>query len=60
MAIYIVSTTSRSKKNLYKIGKHTGTKRQLISRYTTPLINPIVFFFHEVENAHKMEDMIKH
>ena len=43
--IYIVSNHIYSQNNMYKIGKHKGTKKMLIKRYKTYLIDPIVYFF---------------
>lgn len=43
--IYIVSNNIYSEKNMYKIGKHKGTKKMLIKRYKTYLIEPIVYLF---------------
>lgn len=43
--IYIVSNHIYAEKNMYKIGKHKGTKKMLIKRYKTYLIDPIVYFF---------------
>ena len=43
--IYIVSNDIYSERNMYKIGKHKGTKKMLIKRYKTYLIDPIVYFF---------------
>jgi hypothetical protein len=57
--IYIISTRERAKKNLYKPGKHTGTLRKLESRYTTPLINPIIHFFHPTPEASLIENELK-
>lgn len=43
--IYIVSNHIYSQNNMYKIGKHKGTKKMLIKRYKTYLIDPIVYLF---------------
>jgi hypothetical protein len=43
--IYIVSNQIYSQNHMYKIGKHKGTKKMLIKRYKTYLIDPIVYFF---------------
>jgi len=58
-SIYLISTKARSKRGKYKLGKHTGSENKLVSRYTTSLINPIVFFFCPVNNADKIENMLK-
>jgi hypothetical protein len=43
--IYIISNALYSSQNMFKIGKHTGSKKGLIRRYKTYLIEPIVHFF---------------
>jgi hypothetical protein len=43
--LYVVSTMERMKENIFKVGKHTGTQRKLISRYRTYLIDPIILFY---------------
>jgi hypothetical protein len=43
--IYIVSNQIYSQNHMFKIGKHKGTKKMLIKRYKTYLIDPIVYFF---------------
>lgn len=57
--VYIISTHNKSNKNKYKLGKHAGTLRKLESRYVTPLINPIVYFFYPTVNASDIENEIK-
>ncbi|ANB50172.1 T5orf172 domain-containing protein [Powai lake megavirus] len=57
-SIYIVSTLEKAKKKEYKIGQHTGTQRKLLSRYGTPLIDPIIYFFRPVHNSKKIETLI--
>jgi hypothetical protein len=57
--IYIVSTEERAKENIYKLGKHTGTIRNLESRYGTPLIDPIIYFFYPTIYASIIENEIK-
>jgi hypothetical protein len=49
--IYIVSNHIYSQNNMYKIGKHKGTKKMLIKRYKTYLIEPIVYFFFPTGTA---------
>ena len=44
--LYIVSTLDRIAANTFKVGKHTGTQRKLISRYRTYLVDPIILFYH--------------
>jgi hypothetical protein len=57
-AIYIVSSESRSKINEYKIGKHTGDQKKLESRYSTYIIDPIVYYFKYFNSAEKYENKI--
>jgi len=53
--IYIVSNNIYSEKNMFKIGKHKGTKKMLIKRYKTYLIDPIVYFFFPTGNVSQDE-----
>lgn len=59
LSTYIVSTIEMAKKDSYKFGRHTGTLRKLESRYTTSLINPIVYFFLPHDNSKEIEEKIK-
>lgn len=43
--IYIVSNALYKEKNMFKIGKHTGTKKMLEKRYQTYLIDVEILFF---------------
>ncbi|QKE50324.1 T5orf172 domain-containing protein [Faustovirus] len=47
---YIVTTSDRMINNQYKLGKCTGTQRKLLSRYKTPLINPICVLFYPIKS----------
>lgn len=58
-AIYVISTKEKSNNNEYKIGKHTGTQSKLLSRYKTPLINPVIYFYLHCENSLNVENEIK-
>lgn len=58
-ALYIISTIVQSEKNEYKLGKHTGSKKKLLSRYTTSLINPILYYFRYSKNSGKIELILK-
>jgi len=49
--VYVVSNSIYTEKNLYKIGKHKGSKKMLIKRYKTYLIEPIVHLFFPTGNA---------
>jgi hypothetical protein len=50
-SIYVISTIKKAAKNIYKVGRHTGTNRSLDSRYTTSLQNPVTFYFKPVDNG---------
>lgn len=58
-AIYVISTKKQSMHNEYKIGRHIGTVSKLITRYSTYLIKPIVYFFRYVNDATTLEEIIK-
>lgn len=45
MSVYIISNDVNHKQGRYKFGKHGGTQRELINRYKTPLVNPIIYFY---------------
>lgn len=53
--VYILTTKGRIKKNKYKVGSHKGLEKKLESRYVTPLIDPIICFFHYTEHARIVE-----
>ena len=58
-SIYIISTLEKSKINQFKIGRHSGSKESLLSRYRTYLIDPICFYFRSVSNSISIEDILK-
>lgn len=58
-ALYIISTLEHAKQNEYKLGIHTGSEKNLISRYTTTLINPIVYYFRYSECSEIIESELK-
>lgn len=58
-SIYIISTFEQLNNNIFKIGKHNGTRSKLLSRYTTYLINPIIFYFRPVNDYGVVENKIK-
>jgi hypothetical protein len=58
-AMYIISTIEQAEQDKYKLGNHTGTDKKLKSRYVTPLINPIIYYFRYVKNAKKIESIMK-
>lgn len=41
--IYVISNQVYADQNMFKIGKHTGSKKGLIRRYKTYLIDPILY-----------------
>ena len=54
-SVYIVSTLKIAKDDEYKLGMHSGTQKKLLSRYGTPLIDPIIYFFRPVNDFKKIE-----
>jgi len=58
-AIYVISTLEKAKLNEYKIGRHKGSPKKLLSRYSTPLINPIIYFFIPIIDSKNIESKIK-
>jgi hypothetical protein len=58
-SIYVISTLEKAKKNKYKIGRHDGSPKKLLSRYSTALIDPIIYFFIPVTNYIQIESEIK-
>ena len=58
-SIYVISVNDKSKDNEYKIGNHSGTQKQLLSRYQTYLINPIIFYYRPVINWQLIDSKIK-
>jgi hypothetical protein len=68
--IYIITNLEKMDGNIYKVGKHTGSQRKLLSRYRTYLIDPIIIFYVpssetselekkllELLKAHRINDM---
>ncbi|QGR54394.1 hypothetical protein [Moumouvirus maliensis] len=58
-SIYIISSPEMAEKNLFKVGKHTGTPNDLINRYQTAIPNVNIYFFQHLENADEIENEIK-
>lgn len=56
--IYLISTTSKAKRNIYKLGKHKGTKKTLTKRYATSLRYSEIFYFKKVNNYSLIETEI--
>jgi len=57
--IYVLSTSEKIKRNIYKIGKHKGSQNKLLARYKTALINPVIYFYQHVNNYTIIENKIK-
>jgi len=60
-SVYIITNKAQAKDDLYKLGKHKGTKKKLISRYQTTLPMPEVIKFQSSDdystdesNLHKL------
>lgn len=54
-ALYIITTESKQKKNIYKPGIHTGTIKKLTNRYSTYFMNPVICFFCYIETSKNKE-----
>src|SRR6266567_3538330 len=57
--VYAVSTKKKANKHKFKFGSHTGTQQKLLSRYTTYLINPLIYYFYETPYAKEIENIFK-
>ncbi|QGR54393.1 nucleic acid binding protein [Moumouvirus maliensis] len=60
IAFYIITTKENAKKKNFKIGIHSGTLSSLLKRYTTYFPNPIIYYFHYLDNADDVEIELKH
>lgn len=59
-AFYILSTMNKAKKNIYKIGVHTGDIYSLLSRYLTYILDPIIYYFQYLDKeSDNVEDILK-
>ena len=58
-AIYVISTLPDSKINKFKLVKHTGAQKKLLSKYSTYYMDPIIFYYKSVDNSQKIENIIK-
>lgn len=58
-AFYVISTKKKSKRNVFKIGMHTGDIYGLLSRYVTYFPNPIIYYFQYLDNACYVESKLK-
>jgi hypothetical protein len=56
--MYIISTIKKAKKNKHKLGKHGGTKENLLSRYRTYLIKPVIYYFEPVDDCDTVEKQV--
>jgi hypothetical protein len=56
--LYVISTIEKAESDFYKVGKHSGTQRALISRYKTYLINPIIYFYIPHDTVDEFETEI--
>ena len=58
-AFYIISTPDKAAHNKYKIGSHTGSINKLIKRYATYYPDVVLHYFQYLENAYKIEGLLK-
>lgn len=56
--IYIISNKVYSDQNMFKIGKHTGSKKGLIRRYKTYLIDPVIYLFFATGTSTQDENIL--
>lgn len=56
--LYIVSFRQMVAENKYKFGMYAGTREQLISRYITPMPDPIIYYYREVLNNYEIEQSV--
>jgi len=56
--LYVVSTVEKMEENIFKVGKHTGTQRKLISRYRTYFIDPVILFYVPSDNINELEKTV--
>jgi hypothetical protein len=56
--IYVVSNKVYREKNMFKIGKHTGTQKMLEKRYKTYLIDVDILFFFPTGSATEDESYL--
>ena len=49
-AIYIISTKKLAKENKYKVGRHTGSKDLVLSKYAKYIDDPKIYYFSKLEN----------
>ena len=59
-AFYVITTIRKLKKNVFKIGVHTGDIYKLISRYITHIPNLIIYYFQYLDDANYVESKLKH
>ena len=56
--IYIITSPIHEKDQTYKIGRHTGSLKELLKRYMTPIPNAVVRFNHSTANPVEHERVI--
>jgi hypothetical protein len=49
--VYVVTSSINEKNGFYKVGIHTGDQKKLLTRYKTPLIDPMIRFSISSPNA---------
>lgn len=59
-AFYVITTSDRSKRNIFKIGIHSGSVNSLISRYTTYFPELSIYYFQYIDDALIIENKIKY
>ncbi|AAV50285.1 hypothetical protein [Acanthamoeba castellanii mimivirus] len=59
IAFYVITTLCYHGKKTYKIGIHTGTLDDLLSRYATYFPDIIVMYFQYTNNAREVESKLK-
>jgi hypothetical protein len=57
-SIYVVSTLDRIKEHTFKVGKHSGSQQKLLSRYKTPLIEPLIIYFRPSVQSSEIEKQV--
>lgn len=57
--IYVITNDTLHSRSEYKVGRHTGDAKSLISRYKTYLVDPIIIALILVDNHDVVENKIK-
>lgn len=58
-SMYIISTQSKANKNKYKVGIHSKSINELLSRYRTSLLNPILYYYFDLDKSAAVERSLK-